>query len=42
MRGAVGRLGLQRGLDQLRHAFMTDRARLALADVGRRLDELAS
>ncbi len=33
VRRAVGRLGVQRGLDQLRHAFVVDRARLAGAHV---------
>jgi hypothetical protein len=31
MRRTVGRLGVQRGLDQVRHAFVVDRARLARA-----------
>lgn len=33
MRRAVGRLGVQRGLDQVRHAFVVDRARLPWAHV---------
>ncbi len=33
VRRAVGRLGVQRGLDQLRHAFVVNRTRLARAHV---------
>ncbi|MCY1552288.1 hypothetical protein D9M68_886760 [compost metagenome] len=33
VRGAIGRLGVQRGLDQLRHTFIVNRARLAWAHI---------
>jgi hypothetical protein len=33
MRRAVSRFGLQRGRDQLRHALVVDRARLARANI---------
>jgi hypothetical protein len=33
VRGTIGRLGVQRGLDHLRHTFIVNRARLAWAHI---------